>query len=116
MSRLVDVVKNVPKVHTTWEKKSPVDGAQSNKYYIGLAKDGGPFKFVTFEPRGTAVKMYIKLPQSQELDKQIEAAGLDMMGFNRWNLNYRLRLTKEDISKNSDFLMRLIRSAWEKMA
>ncbi len=87
-----------------------------NKSYIGLAKDGQPLNFVIFRPRKPAVNMEIKLPQSKEIDERIESLGWDTMVYDKRYGNYRLRLTKEDLEKNRDPLLKLIQSAWEKMS
>lgn len=85
------------------------------KFYIGLARNGQPQNFVAFMPRKIAVTMDIKLPQSRELDEQIESLGLDLLKNDKRQGRYRIRLTKEDFEKNKDALMQLIRSAFEKM-
>lgn len=87
-----------------------------NKSYVGLAKDGQPLNFVIFRPRKTTVIVEIKLPQSKEIDERIESLGWDTMVYAKRYGNYRLRLTKEDLEKNKDYLMNLIQSAWEKMS
>ncbi|MBI2066823.1 MAG: hypothetical protein HYT77_02255 [Deltaproteobacteria bacterium] len=87
-----------------------------NKFYIGLAKDGQPLNFTVIRPRKTTMNIDIKLPQSKEIDEKIESLGLDMLAYEKRYGNYRLRLTKEDLEKNKDALVQLIRSAWEKMS
>lgn len=113
-----DMLAQVDNFHRLIQNFAPGYEPKYNRYYIGLAKDGQPCNFVTFEPlpRGKVVRLTMKLPQSKAVSEEIEATGLDMMNYDNHNRQYRLRLTKEDISKNSDFLMKLIRSAWEEMA
>lgn len=84
-----------------------------NKFYIGLAEDGQPNNFVSFNPRKTALNINIRLPFSNEIQEKIEKAELDDMGYDKkWN-NYRLRLVKGDITKHNEFLTELLRKSFE---
>jgi hypothetical protein len=78
-----------------------------NKFYIGLAKDGQPNNFVVFRAKKNSFRAEIRLPSSPEIDQQLEAAGIDVMEYEaKWS-RYRLRLTKNDIKKHHDLLLRL---------
>ena len=56
----------------------------------------------------------IKLPQSNDLDTKIEAAGLETLEYDkRWG-RYRLRLTKDEMKSKADFLKELARNAYER--
>ena len=84
-----------------------------NKHYIGLAKDGAPFNFVTFRPKKKTVNFEFKLPKTAEYDKIIEDADLDALEYQtRWRL-YRLRLEKRDIADKGDALLQLAKSAYD---
>jgi len=84
-----------------------------NKFYIGLAKDGQPFNFAVFKPRKGVINVEIKLPFSDEIQKQIEANGIDDMGYmKRWG-NYRLRLTQSDLKEKRDFIRELLQKSYE---
>ena len=50
-----------------------------NKFYIGLAKHDQPNNFVVFKPRKGNFRLEPRLPQSAELEKKLEDAGLDVM-------------------------------------
>lgn len=85
-----------------------------NKFYIGLSKDGQPFNFVTFRPKKNQINLEVKIPETDETDAKIDAAGIETLEYNnRWGL-YRLRLTKDDIKKNSETLRELIHAAYER--
>jgi len=85
-----------------------------NKFYIGLSKDGQPYNFVTFRPKKSQLNFEVKLPQSDDLDTKIEAAGLETLEYNkRWGL-YRLRLTTDDIKSKGTALKELARAAYER--
>jgi len=85
-----------------------------NKFYIGLSKDGQAFNFVTFRPKKNQINLEVKIPETEETDAKIDAAGIETLEYNkRWGL-YRLRLTKDDIKNNSETLRDLIHAAYER--
>ena len=85
-----------------------------NKFYIGLERDGEPYNFVTFRPKKNQLNFEIKLPQADDLDTKIDAAGLDTLEYNKHWGQYRLRLTKEDVKAKSDVLKELSKLAYER--
>lgn len=83
-----------------------------NKFYIGLAKDGQPNNFVVFRAKKNSFRAEIRIPSSPEIDQQLEAAGIDVMEYEtRWS-RYRLRLTKNDLKKHHDLLLRLLKMSY----
>ncbi|MFH1563703.1 MAG: hypothetical protein ABIF11_09880 [Nitrospirota bacterium] len=83
-----------------------------NKFYIGLAKDGQPDNFVIFRPKKSNTTMEIRLEQASETDKLIEDADLDLMEYdNKWN-RYRIRISKQDLSKNKELIINLLKMAF----
>ncbi len=86
-----------------------------NKFYIGLAKNGQPDNFVIFRPKKTNTTMEIRLEQSEEIDKLIENAGLDLMEYDKkWN-RYRIRISERDLSENKLLIVDLLRRASGRM-
>jgi hypothetical protein len=84
-----------------------------NKFYIGLSRAGQPFNFVQFRPQKNRINIDLKIPQSAEVDSRIEVAGLEALEYSkRWN-QYRLALSKDDLTKKSDVLRELFRLAYE---
>lgn len=82
-----------------------------NKFYIGLAKNGQADNFVTFKPRKQSTTMELKLEQSEEVDKMIENAELDFMDYNtKWG-RYRVRISEQDLVKNRELLINLLKMA-----
>jgi len=85
-----------------------------NKFYIGLAKDDQPNNFVLFKARKSSFHIELRMKQSDEIDKMVEEAGLDLMDYNkRWG-KYRIRLTKQEVNKNKDLIIRLLKIAYGK--
>ena len=82
-----------------------------NKFYIGLAKDGQSNNFATFRPQKNSFRVEIYIKSSLEIDQQLAEAGIDVMDYEkRWGA-YRLRLTKGEIKKHSELLVRLLKMA-----
>ena len=83
-----------------------------NKFYIGTAKDGQPFNFITFTPRKKHIGLEIKLPRSDEIDGRLQVAGVETLEYStRWG-TYRLALSGDDIEKNRELLKELIGMAY----
>ena len=87
-----------------------------NKFYIGLSKNGQPFNFLAFRPRKTKINLEIKLAEQENIDEQLEEAGIETLEYSkRWG-SYRLSLSREDIASKRELLKDLIRSAYENRA
>lgn len=84
-----------------------------NKYYIGFWVDGKPCNFAVCRPQKNALRIEIRLPQSEEYDEIISTSGLEIFDYDkRWG-NYRLRLGKGDISQHRETLKQLLFQAYE---
>jgi len=84
-----------------------------NKFYIGTSKDGQGFNFVVARPKKKHVNVEIKVPQSADIDKSLDEAGIETLEYaKRWGA-YRLSLNKDDIAHNRDLLKKLIGVAYE---
>lgn len=85
-----------------------------NKYYIGLSKDGISKNFISFTPRKTAIILSIKYENNPEFDALLKQTDIDILSYDKqWN-QYRLRLNKNDISKNRELLLKLIEKAFKR--
>ncbi|MFC1584563.1 hypothetical protein ACFL5V_03335 [Fibrobacterota bacterium] len=85
-----------------------------NKFYIGLAENGQPNNFAIFRPQRNMMRIELKIQKSQEMEEKIENAGLDMLDYdNRWG-RYRIKVSKGDIKKNKEFLIEVLKTAFEK--
>lgn len=82
-----------------------------NKYSIVLAGSGAVDKFVSFRPKQQFLRVEATLPQSEETDSQLEAAGLDLMPY-KWG-KYRIRLTKADLAKQEPTISALLEQAYD---
>ena len=95
-------------------KFDPTLTLKYNKFYIGLAKDGQPYNFVSFNPKKDRITFRIRLPQTDEFDRKIDEAGLDTLEYNKNWRHYRLRLKEEDIKSKSEILEELSRLAYDR--
>lgn len=85
-----------------------------NKFYIGLSRDGQAFNFVAFRPKKNQLNLELKLPETDDIDAKIDAAGFDALEYSqKWGL-YRLRLTKEQIKGKANVIRELMQLAYER--
>lgn len=87
-----------------------------NKFYIGLTRGGRAFNFVEFVPQKTLVRLNIALPRSDEVDARVEASGLEAMEYDRLFKQYRVRITRSDLSNKADAIRDLMKLAFERKA
>lgn len=83
-----------------------------NRHYIGLAKDGSPYNFAWFNPKRNFLRLQIRLPQSDDLSKRIDDAGLETLDYDRGA--YRFRLNSTDFDSKADTLLDLMKIAYER--
>lgn len=82
------------------------------KYFIGLARSGIANNFVHFRPKQRFVKFTFKLDQSDELEKQIETSGIELIGYEKKWREYTLRLTPNDYAPHKDLLTQIVKLAY----
>ena len=83
-----------------------------NKFYIGLAIDGQPNNFVIFRPQKNAIRIEPRLQKTETVEETVEAAGLDMLDYDKRYSCYRIRLQKGDVKKHADVLRRLLEQSY----
>ena len=82
-----------------------------NKFYIGLAQNGSTDNFVIFRAKKTFTRMEIRLEHSDDLEREIEEKGLDLMDYDKRDRRYRIKLSMNDIKNHGAFIANLIRQA-----
>ena len=85
-----------------------------NKFYIGLAKDEQPDNFAIFRARKSSLNMELRLKQSDEIEKMLEEAGLDLMNYDKKWGRYRIKLSKQEVNKHKELITRLLKMAYGK--
>ena len=84
-----------------------------NKHYIGLKVGGSAMNFVTFMPRKSHVVMTVRLPQTREIDEELDEAGIDTLNYDpRWK-QYLLRIDSGLDDKQREVVRDLARKARE---
>ncbi len=78
-----------------------------NKFYIGLARDGHPDNFVTFQPRKDWIVMELRIERSDETQASLEEAGIEVLEYGARYGKYRVRITKPDLTRSRELLLRL---------
>jgi len=86
-----------------------------NKFYIGMTKDGHPNNFALFRPQKNALRLELRMKKSEEVERQINDAGLDLIDYNKWG-RYRIRLSKSDVKQHRDFLRDLLQQSYSEAA
>lgn len=105
---ILSVLDRLFEILRQWDPKFEL---QYLKGRINVTKDGEPARFVVFRPKRQFLRLETRLPQSEETDRQLEAAGLDLMPY-KWN-KYRVRVTKTDAAKHEPLLTELMRRAFD---
>lgn len=84
-----------------------------NKHYIGLSKDGQPYNFAVLRARKASLNVDVRLPLTDEVKKQLEDAGVELLEYDqRWGA-YRLRLARTDIQNRAPLLRPLLEAAYK---
>lgn len=106
----VSMADAVCKIATTF---APTAQLNYNKHYIGFSIEGRSLNFAVLRPRRSTLNVDIKLPQSEEIDKEIAESNLDILDYDkRWGA-YRIKLTKKDIEDHKDLIAGLLQKAFE---
>lgn len=85
-----------------------------NRFYIGLAKSDRANNFALFRPQKSALRLELRLDQSEEVREQLGASSLDLMDYSRRTGRYRIRLGEGDVEVHRDLLTDLLRQAYER--
>ena len=84
-----------------------------NKHYIGIKVNGKSNNFAIFRPQKKEIRFEPKLPESEELELEIENAGLNVMDYDKRYNAYRFKLRDEDFLERREFILKLLRTAYE---
>jgi len=83
------------------------------KYYIGLERAGVVNNFMQFRPKQNFLKLTFTSEASPELEKAMDDAGLDVMGYEQKWHEYTVRVTPKDFQTHSTLLADIIKRAYE---
>jgi hypothetical protein len=83
------------------------------KNYIGFRLNNQPFNFAVCKPHTHSMWLEISLPQSEDLDSEIAAKGLELLAYNRHFGKYKISLKAADIQNHRDYLKTLLKKAYD---
>lgn len=83
------------------------------KYFIGLTRSGTPNNFVQFRPKQKFLKLTFRCEQSEDLEKHLETAGIELIGYDKKWREYTIRVTPSDYSSNKELLLQLMTIAYK---
>lgn len=85
-----------------------------NKHYIGFQVEGKSCNFAVSRPKKNALNLSIRIPQTEQIDQELDQHGLALLEYDkRWS-NYRIRLSTGDISKHEVLLKSLLKQAYDR--
>lgn len=80
------------------------------KYFIGLARNGIANNFVQFRPKQKFLKITFKLDERPELEKRLEASGLEVTYEKKWS-EYTVRVSPNEFANHKDLLAEIMNTA-----
>ena len=83
------------------------------KNYIGFRLDNQAINFAVCKPRPKSMNLEINLPQTSEVDAELEQSGLDVLTYNRHFGMYRVSIKLADIETHHELLGSLLKRAYE---
>jgi len=83
------------------------------KYFIGLARSGVANNFVQFRPKQKCLKLTFRCEQSVDLEKRLEAAGIEIIGYDKKWGEYDIRITPSDYASHKELLLDLMKIAYQ---
>ncbi len=87
-----------------------------NKYYIGFKVDERPCNFAICRPQRSGMRLEIVLDQSEDITSKLDAAGIDLLDYDKRGGRYRLKMQEGDIKRHRDMLRELLGQAYQKRA
>ena len=84
-----------------------------NKHYIGFRIDGRPRNFAIMQPQRRGMRLEVKIPKDDAVNKIIDAAELDFMGYDKHFGTYKIKLFAEDLTKKKDTISFLLKMAYD---
>lgn len=82
-----------------------------NKFYIGVEKEGVVNNWVIFRPQKASLRIEVRLPRSEEMDKWLDEQKFDFADYDGWE-RYRIGMkTASDIKQHAAALLELFKKA-----
>jgi hypothetical protein len=107
--QILDMVDSIFKMLTALD---PEYELTFKKYYIGLARSGAANNFLQFRPKQNFLKLTFKCAQSPDLEKEMDEAGLDVIGYDQKWHEYSVRITQKDLNAQARLLGQIVQRAY----
>lgn len=82
-----------------------------NKHYVGLEKNNIANNFISFVPRKNVVIMNFKVEKNDEIDDLLGKSDLDILPYDKYWSQYRLRLKETDLKSNLEIIKKIAEQA-----
>lgn len=107
MMKIIDrLFQDVGDIATDYELKY-------NKFYVGIAKNGVANNFISFRPKKQFVYFCIRIPEDEEVTKQLEDKGFDVSFVGR-SKQYEIRIDNySKYEKHQEYIRTLVQTAKE---
>ena len=89
----------------------PSAALKYNKHYVGLVIDGAAFNFVSFVPKKAHVIVSFRLERSEEVDAELDEAGLAKLAYDAQFRQYRVRIDANLKDQGRDAMIELAKRA-----
>jgi len=106
---MLDMVDSLHKVLLTHDAQYEL---KYNKYYIGLARNGVVNNFLRFKPKQHFLNLFFSCPQSAELEKDMETAGLDLINYDQKWRECNVRITPKEFHSQEKLLAQIVQKAY----
>lgn len=84
-----------------------------NKGYVGFLVNGKACNFTLVRPKKNTLNLDIRVPQTEQIDQEIEKLGIDVLEYRKRENRYRFRLSAGDVAKHEEFLISMLKQAYE---
>lgn len=83
-----------------------------NKNYIGFLVDGRPRNFAIMRPQKNGVRLEVRIPKDDAIDKIINDAELDFLDYAARQKLYRIKLSENDFKNKKETIVDLMKRAF----
>jgi len=86
-----------------------------NKFYMGFWVNDRACNFAVCRPQRKALRLEIRLPQTEETNEFISEADLPLLGYDKNWRHYKMTISEKDLPEKSETLRVLMKQSYERM-
>lgn len=106
-----EIIELIDKLHGFIQEIDPSVELNHKKNYIGLTLDGKSHNFVSFKGKKDHLIIQLKLPETEESEKEIIDSGFDIK-YDSVKCLYRIAVTEKDVMEKEEGIKKLIKSSY----